>query len=159
MRKDKKARLWKFFLILVFSCLLPHASCLCLLSVAGAEEKSWTGAGDGVDWFDDENWNAESYPTAADDVLINKTDASASISETFLARSITLGGTVPSALRSEEFISGTVAPAAVSDIAVLNRRDGTMALKGSEGTVVLKGTYKDSEENLASQPSLVLYVQ
>ena len=131
----------------------------CVSQPAVAAEKSWTGSGDASDWFDDQNWSSEAAPTLADDVVINANAAAPKASQTFEARSITLAGTASSSFTVDPLISGAVEPGANTDLAVYNRRDGLAVLKGSTGTVVLKGIYKDSEEVLANQPSLVFFVE
>ena len=123
-----------------------------------AEEKTWTGSGDAKNWFGDENWSPLAAPLNADDVVINSESASALLSSTFNAKTITLGGNTPSALTMDEFVSGAVTPATTSDIALLNRKDGHLILKGTSGTMVVRGSYKDSEEVLTDQPSLVVWV-
>ena len=123
-----------------------------------AEEKTWVGSGTTNSWFDDENWTPLSSPAALDDALINSEGASARLSSSFNAKSVTLGGSAPSLLTIEEFISGAVTPSSTDDIAVFNRRDGHLTLRGSSGVVVLKGSYKDSEKELLDQPSAVVWV-
>lgn len=137
-------------LLLAFCVLLPAAS---------AAEKTWTGSGDASDWFDDDNWTPAAAPTSADDVLINLEDASVKTSKTFEAKSLKVGGTAASTLVTDPFIFGTVAPADTAETAVTNRRQGHWTIKGSSGVVSLKGSYKDSEETLAKQPSLVFFVE
>lgn len=128
-------------------------------SQAICAERSWTGSGDGSDWHDEENWSPQSVPTPEDDVRINSNSAAVRTAQTFQAKSITLGGTVPSSFTVEQIISGAVEPAANTDLAFYNRRHGLTVLRGSAGTVELKGTYKDSEAELANQPSLVFFVE
>lgn len=123
-----------------------------------ADDKTWTGPADTTDFFGDENWYPSPHPAPPDNATINAKGANVNLSETFNVKSITLGGNEESYLTTDEFISGTIAPDTASDIAILNRRNGHLILKGP-GTVKTKGTYKDSEENLAAQPSLVFSVQ
>ena len=132
-------------------------SLVLILSVQ-ADDKTWKGSTDATDFFGDENWYPSPHPAAPDNATINAKEADVKLSETFNVKSITLGGNEESHLTTDEFISGTIAPNAVSDIAILNRRDGHLVLKGP-GTVKAKGTYKDSEEDLAAQPSLVFSAQ
>lgn len=140
------------------SCFLLLASCFIWVSPVHAEDKTWKGSTDATDFFGDENWYPSPHPVAPDNATINAKEANVKLSETFNIKSITLGGNEESTLTTDEFISGTIAPNAVSDIAILNRRDGHLVLKGP-GTVKAKGAYKDSEENLTAQPSLVFSVQ
>ncbi len=139
------------------SLALLLAMTLCL--PAQAAEKTWNGSGDGSNWFDDDNWFPATAPTSADDVLVNTPNASSAVSQTFYARSITLAGTAPSSLVVSPFIYGTVAPVADTDVAIDNRRDGALTLKGSAGVITLRGKYKDSEELLTDQPSFVFFVE
>ena len=47
---------------------------LVVLLMAGAAygvETTWNGDGDGSDWFDDDNWDTNSAPTASDAAVIN----------------------------------------------------------------------------------------
>ncbi|MFH1504686.1 MAG: hypothetical protein ABIH08_04805 [Candidatus Omnitrophota bacterium] len=134
------------FLLLLISVSLP------------AEDKSWSGSGDGVNWADDDNWFIDVEPTNADDVSIDLNGASVTCTETFSAKSITLGGRETSDLISNNFVFGTVSPDSTSDIAILNRSGGVFTLKGS-GVVTLQGSYKDSEESLTSEPSFMFWVQ
>ena len=155
-RRELNMKLIPKFLTSLF---LATAMTVAWASECPAEEKSWNGAAEKHDWFEDENWVPAPAPTAVDDALINSTDASVTLSETFRTRSITLGGNENSVLMSEEFISGVVDPGSSSEVAVLNRRRGRLVLKGAMGTVKLKGRYKDSEESLAAQPSFVISIQ
>ena len=127
-------------------------------SPAFAADKTWTGSADSTDWFGDENWYPSPAPAPIDNVTINTKDANVRASETFNAKSLTLGGNEETYLTTENFISGKIEPSSSSDVAILNRKDGHLILKGA-GTLTVKGTYKDSEENLAAQPSLVFSVQ
>jgi hypothetical protein len=82
-----------------------------------------------------------------------------SLPQAFEARSVTLGGKKQSSLTVSNFAGGTVAPDNPTDLAIHNRRDGTLILKGSAGTLTLKGAYKDSEEVIPDEPSFMFYVQ
>lgn len=108
-----------------------------------AAEKTWSGSGDASSWSDDDNWFPQVEPTAGDDVLIDAEDVSVTCSETFKAKSISIGGNETSTLISENFIFGTISPEATSDVAIDNRQGGTFRLKGA-GIVTLQGQYKDS---------------
>lgn len=126
--------------------------------VVYAEEKIWSGAGDGWSWSDDDNWSPTVVPTEADGVLIDVEDASLICTETFKAKSITIGGRQTSKLTSNNFIFGLISPASGSAIAILNRRGGTLTLKGA-GILTLRGQYKDSEEALAVSPSFMFWIK
>ena len=132
---------------------------LLFVSPVYAEDKSWTAAGDQSNWFDDANWTPTTAPTASDDVTINHQDASVSLPQAFQVKSITLGGKRASSLTVTNFASGTVEPANPTDLAVYNRREGHMVLKGSTDKITLKGAYKDSEEVIPDEPSFMFYAQ
>ena len=148
----------------IFCRILSLTSFILLLSSFAwilpvhAADKTWTGSVDATDWSGDENWYPSPAPAPVDNVTINSKDANVRISETFTTKSLTLGGNEETYLTTEDFISGKIEPISKSDVAILNRKDGHLVLKGA-GTLVVKGTYKDSEENLAAQPSLVFTVQ
>ena len=129
---------------------VPKASC---------EDKSWNAGGDKTDWFDDANWLPAAKPTASDDTLVDMLDADVDISQTFAAKSLTLGGKKPSALTVDNFVTGEIAPANKTDVSLHNRRDGFILMKGSAGKMTLKGTYKSSREAVPDEPSFMLYVQ
>jgi hypothetical protein len=132
---------------------------LLLVSSAFAEEKSWSAQGDGKTWTDDANWVPLGVPTVSDDVTVNMTDASANISEAANFRSLTLAGKKESAVTISNFTNVDIAPGNATDNAIYNRRDGNLIIKGSVGTINLKGAYKDSEEIIADEPSFMLYVK
>jgi hypothetical protein len=141
-------------------CLMVFVLC-CLIftpSASHAAEKSWNASGDQVDWFDDANWNPAVAPTASDDTMVNLTDGSTSIGQNFGVKSLTIGGKRESTVSVKNFITGTVEPASPSDLAVFNRKDGHLVLKGSAGKITLRGAYKDSEEIIPDEPSFMLYV-
>ena len=124
-----------------------------------AEDKSWNAGGDQSDWFDDANWLPAGKPTASDDVKIDMLSASSTLSQAFDIKSLTLGGKKASTLTVSNFVPGNVKPSSVSDLAVLNRKNGHLILKGSAGKITLNGAYKDSEEVIPEEPSFMLYVQ
>lgn len=139
-------------------CLLVLVSFLFTVFPADAEEKTWTAAGDGTAWSDDDNWFVAVAPTSTDDVLIDKENAAVVSTQTFQAKSISIGGRETSTLTSNDFIYGLIKPSSNSEVAVLNRKGGKFTLKGV-GIVTLKGQYKDSEESLASEPSFMFWVK
>ncbi len=138
--------------VLVLWCLVTASA------VVFAAEKSWNAAGDQVDWFDDANWNPAVAPTASDDTMVNLTDGSTSIGQNFGVRSLTIGGKRESTVTVKNFITGAFEPGSPSDLAIFNRKDGHLVLKGSAGKITLRGAYKDSEEIIPDEPSFMLYV-
>lgn len=129
-----------------------------LASAVYAAEKNWDAGGDGSDWSDGDNWHPAGIPTLADDIVIDSEDAEVTCSQTFKAKSITVGGRETSKLTSENFVYGTVEPDATSDVAMLCRPGGTIKLKKA-GVLTLKGQYMDSEETLAAEPSFIFWVE
>jgi len=138
-------------LLLAASCQLPATSF--------AEEKNWNAQGDGTAWTDDANWLPAAAPTVSDDAVVNLKDASVDISQSFNLGYLTIGGKQTSTVKVSNFTEANVVPGNVTDNAILNRRDGNLTLKGSAGTITLKGTYKDSEEIIPDEPSFMLYVK
>lgn len=133
--------------------LLVQAPCLF------AETKTWDNADGAGEWQENANWFPEAAPTSQDDVVINAVDSRVTATQTFQAKTVTLGGHQASVLETQDFVSGTIDPGNSDETAVLNRRDGHLILKGDAGTVRLKGKYKSSEESMAEQPSFVFYVK
>ena len=129
------------------------------LSSAWAATKSFSGGGDGKTWHDASNWFASGVPGASDAVTIDTSGASVTAEKDFLAQSVTLGGKTASAWTVALFASGTITPATTSDPAILIRKDGTVTLKGAGGTVTAKGPFKNSEESLPSEPSVMILLQ
>jgi len=127
-------------------------------SVLGAD-KSWSGQGDQTGWFDDANWLPAVAPTASDDAIVDFKDSSVNIPQSFHAQTLTIGGKKTSTVNVSNFTSGDVIPKNTTDIAVTNRRNGYLILKGSTGKITLKGAYKDSEEEIPEEPSFMVYVQ
>ncbi len=142
-------------LLLVLSFVLCHLSLLD--PAAFADEKRWTGRGDQASWDDDANWAPAESPTAGDDVTVDRREAAVSIQRSFGAKSVTVGGNEHSAITVNDFINGTVEPDHNTNDAVVNRRDGSIKLIGP-GTVKLRGTYRDSEESLAPEPSFMITI-
>ena len=140
----------KIFLVLVMSLLV---------SPAFAEDKSWNAGGDKASWTDDANWLPSGAPTASSDVLVDMLDTKAEVSETFTAKSLTLGGKKASQLTVDNFVAGAIEPSNASNLAVHNRNGGYMIMKGSAGKVTLRGTYKSTKQAVADEPSFMLYVQ
>ena len=139
------------FLSVVLSVLLGSSGVY-------AAEKNWSGAGDGSSWSDDDNWSPASAPTSADEALIDMDGASVVCTETFNAKSVTIGGNETITLTSNNFIFGTISPGSGSLVAILNRSGGTYTLKGA-GIVTVKGQYKDSEESLVAEPSFMFWIE
>ena len=124
-----------------------------------ADQKNWMAGGDKSDWFDDANWYPAATPTAADDAIVDILDASVDVPRTFHAQSITLGGKKASTIGIDNFTEGDVIPAAVSDDAIYNRKNGLFVMKGSAGKVKLSGTYRTSRATVAEEPSFMFYAQ
>jgi len=137
-------------------CLFIIAIILIAIPVH-ADDKSWTGSGDGTSYSDEYNWFPAGAPNPASDAAIDENDASVEANSTFYAKSITVGGRNTSTMTVNKFIYGTVEPSSVSDTAVMTRPGGKTVLKGSVGTVTLKGQYVDSEESVAEEPSFVFW--
>ena len=143
------------FTAFIFCIFLVINSC----TLGMADEKKWNADSAQTDWFDDANWLPAGAPTASDDVVLDKLDAAVAIGQDFNLRSLTLGGKKTSTLTVSNFVVGQVKPGNVTDIAVLNRRNGKLVLKGSAQKVTLKGAYKDSEEVIPEEPSFMFYVR
>lgn len=125
---------------------------------AYAASKTFSGGGDGTLWHDDENWYAEGIPAAADDVTIDKSGVEVSAAEEFAARSVTVGGKASAAWTADPYVYGEIAPVSDSDPALLIRKDGTVVMKGP-GAVTLKGSFKNSEETLPTEPSFLIQLE
>ena len=125
---------------------------------ASAEQKVFSGAGDGVSWDDPTNWFSNGVPAITDGVAINKDSIEAVASEDFLAQSITIGGSAVSSLTVEPMIYGTVTPTTTSDTAVYIRKDGTVVLSGA-GVIVMRGSFKNSEEEIATESSTIILLE
>jgi hypothetical protein len=132
---------------------------VCFHTLLFAEDKSWNAGGDKTDWFDDANWLPAAAPTASDDALVDMLDTSVDLSTAYSMKSLTLGGKKASVLTVENFTTGDVTPTNVSDVAIHNRRDGHLVLKGSAGKLTLRGSYKDSEEVVPDEPSFMFYAR
>ena len=127
-------------------------------SSAAAAEKTWSAAGDGINWADDDNWSSSVAPTSVDDVLIDSEGASVSCAGTFKCKSLTIGGRNASSLTSNNFVFGQISPETGDDVSILNRSGGTLVLKGS-GILTVEGQYKDSEEVSIAEPSFMFWVK
>lgn len=138
-------------------CMIVLA--ITLAAPAFAAEKKWNAKGDAQTWTDTANWTPTGEPVPADDVKVDMKDASVEVPENFESKSLTIGGKKESTVSLTNFVDGTIEPNDPTDNAVMNRRDGHLVLKGSGGKVTLKGSYKDTEEVLAEEPSFMLYVK
>lgn len=125
---------------------------------AWAATKVFSGSGDGSTWHDEKNWFPEGVPGLTTAVTIDKSAVFAVAEKDFLAQSVTVGGKASSQWTSNAFVYGTVAPATTSDPAVFIRKGGTVVLKGS-GTVTLKGPFKNSEESLPGEDSVLIWLR
>lgn len=140
--------------------ILPAVLLAMLLCAASghAEEKRWSGGGDGTTWSDDDNWFPDAEPSPADDVVIDSSDAAVTTGQTFEAKSITIGEHEESTLTVPNFIYGDIAPAAASSNALMNSLHGKITLQGA-GIVTVEGKYLDSETALADEPSFIFWVE
>lgn len=128
-------------------------------SPAEAAAKVFSGGGtDATRWHDDHNWFAATIPTKADAVTIDLTGASVTATDTFAAQSITVGGKTTAALTADSFVYGAITPESTSDPAMLIRKNGTVVMKGA-GVVVLKGPFKNTEESLPTEPSVMILLE
>ena len=124
-----------------------------------AADKIFSGSSDGTTWHDVKNWLPEGIPGATDAVLIDLSAAAVTVSKKdFLAGSITVGGKAVSGFSVESFVYGTLTPSSNSDPAILIRRDGVVTLQG-EGTVTAHGPFKNTEEALSSEPSVMVLLE
>ena len=142
-----------FRLLLIFfllNCGLWTVDC----RLSHADTKQWSGAGDAATWEDDSNWSPAAVPTTTDDVIIDTDAAKPSISKTFNAQSVVVGGRKDSSLTKVNFVYGTVKPAKTTDNALHIRKKGSVTMQGT-GTVTLKGTFKNSEESPPDEPAFM----
>ena len=119
-----------------------------------ADEKQWGGGGDGVSWEDLDNWSPAAIPALSDAVTISAANAEVVASETFSAKSITVGGRGAANFTSSDFVYGTITPLENTDNALFIRKDGLVTMKGT-GDITLKGALKNSEETLVNEPSFM----
>lgn len=125
--------------------------------VCGAEKK-WVGAGDASTWADGKNWLPDTAPTSADGVTIDMKDASATAAKTFESKSLTVGGASNSTFTTDNFIYGNIIPPSTSEDALHIRKDGTVILTG-EGTIKLKGIFRNTEESLTGEESFMFTLE
>lgn len=151
MDKKKTYRVLTFILFLVFLCAAAYAG-----------EKQWSGKGDGASWEDTSNWYPEGIPAASDDISIDATGVASGAdvlaSRTFSVKSLTVGGKKESVFTSADFVYGTISPAQKTDDAIYIRKEGSVTLKGV-GEITLKGSFKNSEESLASEPAFMFQLE
>ena len=143
---------------LIFSMCAYLLVCGLYISPVAADSKVWDGGGDGSTWADTENWHPDGIPTSGDDVTVDAEDASVLCERTFNAKSVTVGGRQGVTLTSDDFIYGTIEPDDGTEVAILNRRDGHIVLRGA-GTLTVRGQYKDSESELEAEPSFIFWVE
>lgn len=141
--------------------LLVTAIPLCLLLAGRADgaTKTFSAGGDGTTWHDEQNWFTEGVPAASEAVTIDKSGVVVAVKKDFVAQSVTLGGKASSTWTVESFVYGTITPTTASDHAIVTRKGGTVIMKGAGGTVTAKGPFKNSEESLPSEPSLMILLQ
>lgn len=123
-----------------------------------AADKNWVGAGDASTWADGKNWHPAAAPTSVDNVVIGLKDAYAIAAKTFEAKSLYVGGPAKSTFATNDFIYGNIIPDSASDHALYIRKAGTAVLKG-EGTIKLKGIFKNSEETLTGEESFMFTIK
>ncbi len=145
--------------IVSFYILIAILNAFVMGGVGWAEEKNWNGQGDRTSFQDAANWLPSGVPGENDDAMVNLKDASVVVSQPYELKSLTIGGKKTSAVSVSNFTEGSVVPENPSDVAILNRKDGTLVLKGSTSKLVVKGSYKDSEEIIPDEPSFMLYVK
>ncbi len=123
-----------------------------------AADKTWVGSGDASTWADQKNWLPSGVPTSADDITIDFKDSSVTAGKTFETRTLIIGGASASAFATDNFIYGGIAPSSASDDALYIRKDGIATLKG-EGTITLKGKFKNTEEALIGEESFIFILE
>ncbi len=128
------------------------------MAPAQAEQKVFTGSGDAVSWHDAANWFTSGVPAISDAVTINKTDIAVTVDDDFYAQSILVAGKTVSSLTIDPFVYATITPETSSDPAIYIRKDGTVVLSGA-GTIVMKGLFKNSEEQIATESSVMILLQ
>ncbi len=126
--------------------------------LAQADQKVFSGTGDGTSWHDAGNWFTGGVPSAIDGVTINKSNLAVVVPDDFIAQSIVVAGKAVSNLTIEPFVYGTITPPTPSDPALYIRKDGTVVLSGA-GIIVMKGSFKNSEEQLATESSVMILLQ
>ncbi|MDD5270858.1 MAG: hypothetical protein PHE80_06710 [Candidatus Omnitrophica bacterium] len=142
--------------LIAFACAAVFtAACQ---GAAYCADKNWIGAGDASTWADPKNWNPEGAPTSADDVTIDLEGSSASASETFEAKSVTVGGGNTSVFSTENFVYGEISTASPSDEALYIKKAGTVVLNGA-GTITLRGMFKNTEETVTGEESFMFTLE
>lgn len=135
----------------------------CLMGTVGvspgfAAVQVFSAGGDDVSWTDKDNWSPVGVPDVTSDVVIDLANSAVTVSKDFKAKSVTVGGKATSKWTSQNFIYGKVSPAAATDTAVLIRKKGTVVMTG-QGTVTLTGAFKNTEEALPTEPSVMVLLQ
>lgn len=123
-----------------------------------AADKNWIGTGDNTTWADGQNWFPNGEPTSADNATIDLKDAYATAKRTFEAKSLSIGGAADSTFATDDFIYGNLIPDSFSDNALYIRKGGTVVLRG-QGTIKLKGMFKNSEETFTGEESFMFILQ
>ena|SRR3989338_4018589 len=143
-----------------WSPVVCSLTCLwCFVAPVLADSKVFTGSGDGVTWHDVANWSAQGVPGAGDVVTVDKANAAITANQTVAVGSLTVGGKASSALTMDIFADGEIVPASVNDVALHIRKDGAVVLKGTGSRVILRGSFKNSEESMPSEPSVLILLQ
>lgn len=157
----RKDNFYLLLLFLIFSSPLwgeGRGEGIFLKTTAFAEEKQWSGAGGSTTWEDASNWFPAALPALTDDVVINLEDAEVAASEKFFARTLSIGGREASAFTANDFVDAVIAPESNTDNALHIRKDGLVVLKGA-GSIVVKGSFKNSEEALPSEPAFMFGIE
>lgn len=127
---------------------------LLIYGIVFGDEKQWSAGGDGTAWEDPLNWFSPAVPTANDDVIIDMKDAEVLAAQNFFAKTLNIGGREKSSFTSNDFICGIIGPDSNTNNALDIKKDGLVVLKGA-GDIVLKGSFKNSEESLPSEPAFM----
>lgn len=124
-------------------------------SYSYAAVKVFSAGGDATSWDDADNWFETGVPAKTDEVYVDLSGATAIATKDFTAQSITVGGKATSQFTANNFVFGLVTPSSVTDPALLLRKGGTIELKGA-GTITVKGSFKNTEESLTPEPSVMV---
>ena len=130
-----------------------------LITPAQAADRNWNAGGDASTWTDKDNWLEAAAPTVSDNAVVDQSNASATVSQDFKVKSITLGKKRSSVLNVNNFVTGGIEPAKTEDDALFAGKKGKIVMKGTAGKITLKGAYKDSEAVLPDEPTFMFYAQ
>ena len=86
---------------------LAALSVLAIATTAVAQDRTWTGSGDGTNWSDAANWNPDFTPIAGDSVLINTGSVNYDVDGNFVRNDLTtLNGTGTLNIIGKRFLIG-----------------------------------------------------